>query len=109
GSTQPRPSRDMPFVVLWSDIAQGSCCREERPCGIFDAIFVPATKGPALTQVYPISPGRRLFPGRRLSPRCIPSRPALSFQPALAPHRNQARNLFRRTSRWLLLEEPYTL
>jgi len=47
GSTQPQPSQDMPFVVLWSDTAQGSYCRDARACGIFDAIFVPATKGPA--------------------------------------------------------------
>ena len=43
-----------------------------RACGIFDAIFVPATKGPAQTLMYPISSDRKLLLGRRLSPRCIP-------------------------------------
>jgi hypothetical protein len=45
GSTQPRPNRDMPFVVLWSDTAQGSYCGDARACSIVDAIFGPATKG----------------------------------------------------------------
>jgi len=66
-----------------------------RACGIFDAIFVPATKGPAQTLMYPISSDRKLLLGRRLSPRCIPSPPALSFQGAPVLHRYQARNLFR--------------
>jgi hypothetical protein len=50
----------MPFVVLWSDIGPASY-REVRACGIFDSIFVLATKGQAQTQVYPISPGRTFF------------------------------------------------
>jgi hypothetical protein len=29
----------MPFVVLWSDTAQGAECGDARACGIFDAIF----------------------------------------------------------------------
>src|SRR5262249_4532352 len=64
GSTRPQPSRDMLRVVPWSGISEDSYCHEVRACGIFDAIFVPATKGPAQTQVYPISPGRKLLPGR---------------------------------------------
>src|SRR5262249_25709256 len=28
GSTRLQPKQDMPFVVLWSDAAQGSYCRE---------------------------------------------------------------------------------
>jgi hypothetical protein len=34
----------MPFVVLWSDAAQDSYCREVRACGISAAIFAPTTK-----------------------------------------------------------------
>jgi len=64
-------------------------------CGIFDSIFVPATKGPAQILMYPISPDRKLLLGRRLSPRYIPSHPALSFQLAPLLQRYQARNLFR--------------
>ena len=53
----------MPFVVLWLDTAQGPYCREVRACGIFAAIFVPATKGPAQTLTCPISPDRKLLLG----------------------------------------------
>jgi hypothetical protein len=39
----PTASRDTPFVVVWSNIAEGSYCREVRACGIFDSIFVKQT------------------------------------------------------------------
>src|SRR5262249_49255184 len=64
-------SRDTPFVVLWSDIVQGFCCREVQACGTFDPIFVSTMKGPARTRSYPISSSRKLLPGRRLSEQCI--------------------------------------
>src|SRR5262249_19581673 len=99
----------MPFVVLWSDIAQGSCRREVQAYSTFGSIFVPARKEPAQIQVYPISSGRRLLADRQLSLRCIPSHPALPVQQATLLHRSQARSLFPRTSRWLLLKEPSTL
>src|SRR5262245_22921842 len=76
---------------------------------IFVAIFVIATKRRAQIQVYPISLGRRLLADRQLSLRCIPSHPAPSFALAPALHRYQGRNLFLRTSRWLLLEASYIL
>ena len=44
-STQPRLSRDILFVVLWSDTAQSSYCAEARAYDIFDATFWPAMKG----------------------------------------------------------------
>jgi len=31
-------------VVLWSDTDQGPYCREVQSCGIFGAIFVPASR-----------------------------------------------------------------
>src|SRR5262249_17290694 len=94
------------LVALWSVAAPGCCSEGGGTSDIFVAISVQATTGPAQTQAYPISQSRR--PGRQLSLRCIPSRPALSFALALALHQYQERNLFPRTSRWLLLEEPYT-
>src|SRR5262245_27453798 len=99
----------MPFVALWSDAAPGFGFSVARVFGIFVAIFVKATKRPRQIQVYPILPGRRLPSGRQLSLRCIPSPLAPSFLLALPLRQHQVRNLFPRTCRWLLLEEPYTL
>jgi hypothetical protein len=99
----------MPFVALWSDGSPGFGFSVARVFGIFVAIFVKATKRPRQIQVYPILPGRRLPSGRQLSLRCIPSRLAPFFLLALPLHQHQVRNLFPQTSRWLLLEEPYTL
>src|SRR6516165_7782813 len=99
----------MPSVVLWSGTAQDPYCREVRASGIFAAIFVPARKGPAQTPAYPISSDRRLLPGCRLSPRCIPWHLVQRFRLALPLHQGQTRSLFRRTSRRLLLKEPYSL
>src|SRR5262249_44633789 len=99
----------MPFVAPWSGAAPGSCFSEVRVFDTFVAIFVQAMRRRAPTQVHPISPGRRLPSGRQLSLKCIPSRLALSFRLALPLHRHLARNLFPRTSRWLLLEEPCTV
>src|SRR5215468_711629 len=99
----------MPFVAPWSDTAPGSCCFVARASDIFVAIFVKATKRPGQIQAYPISPGRSLLADRQLSLKCIPSRLAQSFRLEFPPHQHQAHNLFLRTSRWLLLEEPYSV
>jgi hypothetical protein len=37
----------MSFVVLWSDAAQASYCREVPACGMSEAIFAPTMKGQA--------------------------------------------------------------
>src|SRR5262249_45510158 len=80
-----------------------------RASDIFVAIFVKATKRPGQIQAYPISADRRLLLGRQLFLRCIPSRLALFFRLTLPLHSYQARSLFLRTSRWLLLEVPDTV
>src|ERR1700747_2005271 len=98
----------MPFAAYWSGAAPGSCFFEVRIFGTFVAIFVQATKRRAQIRACPILPGHRLTSGRQLFLRCIPSRLALCFQRGLALHQYQSRNLFPRTSRWLLLEEPYS-
>src|SRR5215468_11759090 len=98
----------MPLLLFGQLLLRVAAPRGGGTSDIFVAISVQATTGPAQTQAYPISQSRRLLPGRQLSLRCIPSRPALSFALALALHQYQERNLFPRTSRWLLLEEPYT-
>src|ERR1043166_3099139 len=96
----------MLFVAPCSSAAPDSCA-EVRVFYTFVAIFVKATKRRAQIQTHPILPDRRSLSDRQLSAGCIPSRLALSFRLGLAPHLHQARNLFARTSRWLLLEGPH--